>query len=105
MGQVLGQQERAADPQALVIPVWSPEAIHDFAALRSYIEQDNPAAAQRVVGRIIENVEALLPDNPDMGRHGRVPQTKAGREPGVRHLCRHTRWLRQVKSSPQQIIA
>jgi toxin ParE1/3/4 len=57
-------------------PVWSPEAIDDLAALRAYIEQDNPAAAQRVVGRIIENVEALLPDNPDMGRPGRVPGTR-----------------------------
>jgi plasmid stabilization system protein ParE len=35
--------------------VWSPEAINDLAALRAYIEQDNPAAAQRVVLRIIEN--------------------------------------------------
>jgi len=35
-------------------PVWSPEAIDDLAALRAYIEQDDPAAAQRVVLRIIE---------------------------------------------------
>jgi toxin ParE1/3/4 len=54
-------------------PVWSPEAIDDLAALRAYIEQDNPAAAQRVVLRIIENVETLLPNNHEMGRPGRVP--------------------------------
>jgi plasmid stabilization system protein ParE len=29
-------------------PIWSPEAIADLAALRAYIEQDDPAAAQRV---------------------------------------------------------
>jgi toxin ParE1/3/4 len=57
-------------------PVWSPEAIDDLAALRAYIEQDNPAAAQRVVLRIIENVETLLPNNPEMGRPGRVPATR-----------------------------
>jgi toxin ParE1/3/4 len=57
-------------------PVWSPEAIDDLAALRAYIEQDNPAAAQRVVLRIIENVETLLPDNPEVGRPGRVPGTR-----------------------------
>ena len=57
-------------------PVWSPEAINDLAALRAYIEQDDPAAAPRVVLRIIENVETLLPDNPEMGRPGRVPGTR-----------------------------
>ncbi len=61
--------------------VWSPEAIDDLAALRAYIErayieQDNPAAAQRVVLRIIENVETLLPNNPEMGRPGRVPGSR-----------------------------
>ena len=76
MGHVLGQQERAADPKALMILVWSPEAINDLAALRAYIEQDDQAAAQRVVLRIIENVETLLRDNPEMGRPGRVPGTR-----------------------------
>jgi toxin ParE1/3/4 len=50
-----------------MIPVWSPEAVNDLAALRAYFEQDDPAAAQRVVLHIIENVETLLPDNPEMG--------------------------------------
>jgi toxin ParE1/3/4 len=49
-------------------PVWSPEAIDDLAALRAYIEQDDPSAAQRV--------ETLLPANPEMGRPGRVPGTR-----------------------------
>jgi toxin ParE1/3/4 len=53
-------------------PVWSPEAINDLAALRAYIEQDDPAAAQRVALHIVKNVETLLPNNPEMGRPGRV---------------------------------
>ena len=57
-------------------PGWSPEAIDDLTALRAYIELDNPAAAQRVVVRILENVETLLPNNPEMGRPGRVPGTR-----------------------------
>jgi toxin ParE1/3/4 len=57
-------------------PIWSPEAVADLAALRAYIEQDNPAAAQRVAFHIIHNVETLLPDNPQMGRPGRVPGTR-----------------------------
>jgi toxin ParE1/3/4 len=56
--------------------VWSPEAIEDLASLRAYIAEDNPAAAQRVVLDIIQNVEHLLPDNPQIGRAGRVPATR-----------------------------
>ena len=57
-------------------PVWSPEAIDDLAALRAYIAQDDPAAAQRVALHIVLNVETLLPNNLDMGRAGRVPGTR-----------------------------
>jgi toxin ParE1/3/4 len=32
--------------------VWSPEAIDDLVALRAYIEQDDPAAAQRGASQI-----------------------------------------------------
>jgi ParE toxin of type II toxin-antitoxin system, parDE len=42
-------------------PIWSPEAIDDLVALRAYIEQDDPAVAQRVALHIIQNVETLLP--------------------------------------------
>src|SRR6266480_3738070 len=49
-------------------PVWSPEAINDLVALRAYIEQDDPAAAQRVALHIVQNIETLL----EMGRPGRV---------------------------------
>jgi toxin ParE1/3/4 len=57
-------------------PVWSPEAIDDLAALRTYIEQNDPAAAQRVALHIVQNVETLLPKSPAMGRPGRVPGTR-----------------------------
>jgi toxin ParE1/3/4 len=57
-------------------PIWSPEAIADLVALRAYIERDDPAAAQRVALHIIHNVETLLPNNPGMGRPGRVPETR-----------------------------
>jgi toxin ParE1/3/4 len=56
--------------------VWSPEAIRDLAALRAYIAEDDPAAAQKVVLRIIEIVEQALPSNPQIGRPGRVPGTR-----------------------------
>jgi toxin ParE1/3/4 len=57
-------------------PVWSPEAIDDLTAIRAYTEQDEPAAARRIVLHIIQNVETLLANNPEMGRPGRVPGTR-----------------------------
>ena len=55
---------------------WSPEAIEDLASLRTYIAEDNPAAARQVVMHIVQNVEQLLPDNPNIGRAGRVPGSR-----------------------------
>ena len=56
--------------------IWSPEAIGDLVSLRAYIAEDDPAAARGVVLHIIHNVELLLPNNPQMGRPGRVPGTR-----------------------------
>ena len=56
--------------------IWSPEAIQDLISLRAYISQDNPAAAMRVVLRIIHDIEQLLLDNLQMGRPGRVSGTR-----------------------------
>ena len=55
---------------------WSPEAIEDLVSLRAYIAEDNPAAARRTVQHLIESIEQLLPDNPRIGRAGRVPGTR-----------------------------
>ncbi|HEY2184746.1 MAG TPA: SEC-C metal-binding domain-containing protein [Xanthobacteraceae bacterium] len=41
------------------MPALSPEAIDDLAAVRFYIEQDGPAAAQRVALRIIHKLWIL----------------------------------------------
>ena len=59
-----------------MIVVWSPEAIQDLASLRAYIAQESPAGAKRTVLRVVEVVENLLPDNPHIGRPGRVPGTR-----------------------------
>jgi len=56
--------------------VWSPEAIQDLILLRAYIAEESPAGAQRIVLRILHDVEHLLPDNPQTGRPGRVPGTR-----------------------------
>ena len=56
--------------------LWSPEAIDDLTSLQAYIADDNPAAARGVVLQIMHNIEQLLPNNPQMGRPGRVPGTR-----------------------------
>jgi len=55
--------------------VWSREALDDLEELRSYIAADNPRAALGVFVRIVDLV-ALLPQQPDIGRPGRVPGTR-----------------------------
>lgn len=57
-------------------PVWAPEAIDDLVSIRTYISEDDPAAAQRIVMHIVRNIEVLLSKNPEMGRPGRVPGTR-----------------------------
>jgi toxin ParE1/3/4 len=66
--------------------VWSPEAIDDLRALRAFIAEDNPVAAQSVAGNIIRHVEELLPRAPQMGRAGRVPGTRELVIPGIPYI-------------------
>jgi toxin ParE1/3/4 len=56
--------------------IWSPEAIQDLISLRAYIAEESPAAARRIVLRILHTIERLLPENPHMGRPGRVSGTR-----------------------------
>jgi toxin ParE1/3/4 len=56
--------------------IWSPEAIQDLISLRAYLAEESPAGARRIVLHILQTVEGLLPDNPHMGRPGRVPATR-----------------------------
>jgi plasmid stabilization system protein ParE len=68
-----------------MIPIWSPEAIDDLAALRAYIEQDDPAAAKRIVLHIVHNVEMLLPGHPGSWN------TRAGDSANAVHRALSTR--------------
>jgi toxin ParE1/3/4 len=55
---------------------WSREGLDELASLRAYLAEDDPAAARRIVLHIIQSVERSLPDNPQIGRAGRVPGTR-----------------------------
>jgi toxin ParE1/3/4 len=59
-----------------MIVAWSEEAIQDLSSVRVYIAEADPMAAREVVLRILHVVEQLLPNNPHMGRPGRVPGTR-----------------------------
>jgi toxin ParE1/3/4 len=78
MGRFLGREKRASFPKTFegMNVLWSPEAIEDLAALRAYISENNPAAAQRMAQRIVQLVQEVLTDNPEIGRPGRVPGTR-----------------------------
>lgn len=54
---------------------WLDTAITDLAAARNYIAQDNPAAAVRIAKRITQSA-TLLREHPEIGRSGRVPNTR-----------------------------
>jgi toxin ParE1/3/4 len=58
-----------------VTVVWSSEALDDLDSLRAWIAKDSPKAAREIALAIIEAVERL-PDNPHIGRPGRVPGTR-----------------------------
>jgi plasmid stabilization system protein ParE len=46
--------------------VWSAESVEDLAALRAFIAADSPGAAKKMIRRIAETVETLLPQNPEI---------------------------------------
>ncbi len=56
--------------------IWSPEALHDLAAVHAYISQHDPVAAAAVVNRIVSLVEDKLPTLPRLGRRRRVKGTR-----------------------------
>ena len=61
---------------------WTARAVRDLRAVRQYIAQDNPRAAQEVAAAILESVERLV-DFPASGRPGRLPHTRELVVPGT----------------------
>jgi toxin ParE1/3/4 len=62
--------------------VWSPRAIEHLAHLRAYIARDNPQAATRTAGTLLEAVERVA-ELPNLGRPGRVAGTRELVVPGT----------------------
>jgi len=55
--------------------IWFEQAIWDLAEAKEYITLENPQAAQQIVSQIRKKIE-LLNEQPDIGRLGRVPNTR-----------------------------
>ena len=55
---------------------WTAQAVSDIQALRSYVEQDKPLAAKKLVLKIISLIEEDLILQPGMGRPGRKVGTR-----------------------------
>lgn len=47
----------------------------DLARIRAYIRQENPTAARQVVAGILDGIQVLV-TYPDMGRLGRIEETR-----------------------------
>ena len=71
MGRRCGAEKRA-EPLKIV---WSPQARADLREAVWYVAQDNPYAAKLLGDRIKEAI-GKLPQQPHMGRPGRVPHTR-----------------------------
>lgn len=54
---------------------WTERAVRRLDQIGAFIEKDNPAAATRVVARIVSAVDNLA-EHPAMGRVGRVKGTR-----------------------------
>ena len=68
-----------------MIIVWSPRAIEHLAHLRSHIARDNPQAANRIAGALLDAVERLA-ELPNLGRPGRVTATRELVVPGTPYV-------------------
>lgn len=69
--------------------VWREIAILSLERARAYIAQDNRAAAERVYERILRSVRNLA-DMPNMGRPGRVEDTRELVVPDTPYIVAYT---------------
>ncbi len=54
---------------------WLEDAVDDLEALQYYIAQDNENAARNIAEKILSSIDTLS-TQPEMGRPGRVPNTR-----------------------------
>ena len=67
-------KKNAPDKSPLTIK-WLPKALDDLEVLREHIENDNPPASEKIIQQIIKSLGYLI-DNPELGRSGRIINTR-----------------------------
>lgn len=65
---------------------WTRPALADLEAIEDYIAADNPDAAYRLVGGLIDRVDRNLSHAPSLGREGRVSGTREFVTPGLPYI-------------------
>jgi len=55
---------------------WTPRALSDATAILTRIAREDPGAADRPEAQLLQVVEATLAGQPNLGRPGRVAQTR-----------------------------
>lgn len=79
--------------------IWRRSAVNDLDAIREYIADDNPDAAQRVAAAIEAAVDPLA-DHPELGRAGRVEGTRELVVPGLPYIVAY-----RVREETVRILA
>ena len=79
--------------------VWSPRAVAHLAHLRSHIARDNPRAANRFAGVLLDAVEHLA-ELPNLGHPGRVAATRELIVPGTPYVIPY-----RVRGDRLEVIA
>lgn len=64
---------------------WLDEAVNDLSSLRTYISRDSEVAALKVAKRVVQAVGSLS-EQPELGRRGRILDTRELIVPGTRYI-------------------
>jgi len=56
--------------------IWTSPALADVEEIQDFIAAESPAAASRLVDRLLDRTASLLSTNPMLGGPGRVPGTR-----------------------------
>lgn len=67
----------------------TPQTRSDLCAIAAYIQQDKPRAAKRLINGILDRLEALSVP-PELGRSGRVEETREAVLAGTSYIAVYT---------------
>ncbi len=76
--------------------VWLEEAVQDLKVIGTFIVEDNPSSAYRVLTKIKASADSLQ-QNPELGRHGRVEKTRELVVPGLPYILPYTLAKKEIR--------